>query len=319
VAVVAVIAVVAGVALFRNWQQEQEYQTGHQAYLKADCAAAIGPLGNVAKDASDSSKNDTALKAKAELQECNAVVAADKLDSAGKPAEALVAYSAFVTKYAQSPLVDSVLAKGQKLTAGAPDRVAAVAVCDILETLETQRFLGQVDATLPPLLYGCGRAYAAAGSFADAFVAFARFRSDYPKHALAADVERAMAEAAIAETEASGAGKLPPPESVGKSGAEGGQVTVRIQNDSPDGMSIVFSGPDVRVEELAPCADCIKYVGAGPSACPEKGPVGEYVLAPGSYEVIVKSTSGSNVTPFRGTWNLKKAEKYAECFYVVSH
>jgi len=92
-----------------------------------------------------------------------------------------------------------------------------------------------------------------------------------------------------------------------------------IQNDSPEQLSIVFSGPDVRVEEVNACGECIDYVGVGPIACPEKGPVAEYVLAPGTYEVVVKSSSGANVTPFRGTWTLKKGEEYSSCFYLVSH
>lgn len=311
------VVVIAGLGIYQNWQQEQTYQTGHQAYLKADCAGAVGPLRSAAGESSN--KSDVALKARAELQECDALLAADRLGTGGNPDQAVLRYSSLVTKYEPSALKDAAIASGQKLIASAPDKVATVAACDVLETLEGQGFFAPVDVALPPILYACGQAYVATGAFGDALAMFGRFRAEYPKHSLAAEVEKAFVEATLAETAASGAGKLPRPESVGKSGEAGGQAKVVIQNDSPEQLSMVFSGPDVRVEELKACADCIKYIGVGPSACPEKGPVAEYVLAPGSYEVVVKSSSGANVTPFRGTWTLKKGEEYSSCFYLVSH
>jgi hypothetical protein len=311
------VVVIAGLGLYQNWQQEQSYQAGHQAYLKADCAGAVGPFRSAAGSSSD--KSDVALKARAELQECEALLAADRLRTDGKPGEAVLGYSNLVKKYDRSALRDAAVASGQKLIASTPEKVASVDVCDALDTLETQRFFAPVDEMLPPILYACGRAYAAKGAFGDALAMLGRFRAEYSTHALADQVEKAFVEATLAETAASGAGKLPPPESVGKSGQAGGQSTVVIQNDSPEQLSIVFSGPDVRVEEVKACGECVEYVGVGPSACPEKGPVAEYVLAPGTYEVVVKSSSGSDVTPFRGTWTLKKGEEYSSCFYLVSH
>ena len=84
-------------------------------------------------------------------------------------------------------------------------------------------------------------------------------------------------------------------------------MKVRIQNDSPNSMSLVFKGPDVRVERLEPCTDCVEFHGTGPDACPEKGPIGEYVMQPGSYDVVVKAADDAGVTPFRGTWELTPA------------
>jgi hypothetical protein len=74
----------------------------------------------------------------------------------------------------------------------------------------------------------------------------------------------------------------------------------------------------VRVEKLEPCADCEEFTGDGPSACPEKGPVGSYVLPPGTYEVVVTAVSTGSVTPFRGTWTLESGQEYASCFYLVT-
>ena len=90
-----------------------------------------------------------------------------------------------------------------------------------------------------------------------------------------------------------------------------------IQNDSPRSMSLVFKGPDVRVERIEPCTDCIEYIGAGPESCPAKGPIGEYVLQPGEYDVVVRAADDSGVTPFRGTWDLAADDEYYSCFYLV--
>jgi hypothetical protein len=55
-----------------------------------------------------------------------------------------------------------------------------------------------------------------------------------------------------------------------------------------------------------------------PRTPPDQSPTAEYKVAPGVYEVVVKSGSGSNVLPFRGTWTLADGEVYASCFYISS-
>jgi hypothetical protein len=316
--VLAVVVGLAGVAGFRGWKQEQDYQAGHTAYLAADCATAVGPLGSVAKGSSGSKGNDVELKARAELQECDALLHADDLAVQGKVGDAVLAYSDIVTKYPRSPLKDAALAGGRKLIATAPDKVATVSLCDALETLEAQGFVAGQPDPLPPLLFACGGAYEAADAHADAVAVYARFRADYPDHDLAADVEVALARATLAETDQSGAGALPAP-GEGEGAGTAGVATIVIQNDSPDPLSMVFSGPDIRVEDLEACADCAE-VTAAIHECrdPDQSPVAEYKVAPGVYEVVVKSGSGSSVIPFRGTWTLKDGEVYASCFYISS-
>jgi hypothetical protein len=122
----------------------------------------------------------------------------------------------------------------------------------------------------------------------------------------------------IADAAVTGAGELPAPSAVGDSGEAGDLVKVRIQNDSPNSMSLVFKGPDVRVERLEPCTDCVEFHGTGPDACPEKGPIGEYVMQPGSYDVVVKAADDAGVTPFRGTWELTPSDEFYSCFYLVT-
>jgi predicted negative regulator of RcsB-dependent stress response len=315
--VLVVLVALGGLGLYLTWQQEQSYQAGHAAYLTADCATAVGPLRSAA-DGPGSKDNDVALKAKSELQECEALLAADSLATQGKGGEAVLAFSDFTTKYPQSPLNTAALANGQQAIASAPDQVATLGVCDALDAIEAQGFIAAPTDTLPPLLYACGQAYEAEKEYGEALAAFARFRADYPDHGLAADVDAALARATLAETDASGAGSLPPPQQTGQGTGAAGVATIVIQNDSPDLLSMVFSGPDVRVEELKACAGCVNYTGTGPDTCPDLGPIGEYIVAPGTYEVVVKSGSGSDVIPFRGTWTLEAGEGYDSCFYIVS-
>jgi hypothetical protein len=313
-----VVVVLAGSYFYQGWQQEQNYQAGHAAYLTADCATAIGPLRRAADGEPGSDDSDVALKARAELQECEGLLAADDLVTQGQHGDAVLAYSDIVTKYTRSPLKDAALANGQQAIASEPDAVATTGVCDALDTLEAQQFIAVPSDTLPPLLYACGRAYEADNVYDKALAAYSRFRTDFGDHPLAGEVDAAFARATLAETDASDVGALPRPPQTGEGSGDAGVAKVVIRNDSPDPLSMVFSGPDTRVEELEACATCVRFIGNEPAECPAQGPIGEYVVAPGTYEVVVKSGSGSSVVPFRGTWTLEAGQEYASCFYIVT-
>lgn len=299
------------------YQQNQSYETGHAAYLKGDCAAAIDPLTKAASGDPGSPQAEAATKAQADLQECEAFLEADNL-AASDPGAAVLGYAAFVEKYTTGPLIEPATTKAQELlSTGNPEELAVVPLCEVTDALVDQKYIANPDETLPPLLFACGQTYETENEFSAAVFTYARFREDYPDHPLAADVEEAYVRASLAEANAVGAGNIPAPQAIGETGTTG-EMTVIIQNDSPDKLSLIFSGPEVRVEELEPCADCIKYTGDGPDACPEQGPIGTYVLKPGSYQVVVKSTSGESVTPFQGTWDLADGQEYYSCFFLVT-
>jgi hypothetical protein len=301
-----------------NDERERAYQSGHTAYQQADCPAAMEPLREAADAESTGTKTETQLKALAELQECEALLAAQDIGTRGALAEAALAYSEFVTKYPHSPLTPGALAAGQRIVADPLiDQIATLEVCDQLTTLETQQLIESSD-TLAPLLLACGDSYARAESWAEAYAMYDRFRSEFPDHVLIEEVMAAYARTSLAEADATGAGDLPEPAPVGESGLTGGLVSVRIQNDSPRHMTIVFSGPQTRVEELEPCTECETYAGVGPEQCPAIGPVGEYALEPGTYDVVVKATSDSAVTPYRGTWPFESGAAYEDCFFLVT-
>ena len=311
------VVALLGIGIYAGLQRDQAYAAGHAAYLRGDCASAIGPLTEAA-GTSSSTTNDVELKARAELQECQALLAAEDLDTQGRQADAVLGYSEIVTKYPRSPLKETALASGQSLVTATPaDRLATAALCGGLETLVAQRFVEPPADVLPPLLYECGNTYSTAGAYADALATYERFRTEFPDHELHAQVDEAYASATLAEATASGAAPLPQPESVGGSG-EADLVTVVIRNDSPERLTIVFSGPEVRVELLPACVECVRFTNEGPPECPEMGPVGRYVVAPGAYTVVVKATAGTSVTPFRGNWTLEGGTEYSECFFLVT-
>lgn len=308
--VAAVVVAGVGIGYYISQQQQKHYDEGHKAYLAADCASAVGPLRDAAEGDWD---DDLAAKAQAELQECETLLAAGDM-TRGEPGAALLAFSEFLTKYPSSPMVPAALAGGQLVSQGPPDGVATATVCAELDRLEGQGLLSPPDDVLPPLLRTCGRTFETAGNFASALAMLDRFRREYPNHELVGEVDADFVRVTLAEADATGSGELQNPESIGPSGEAGDLVSVEIHNDSSEEMTIVFRGPEVRVETLPACTEC--DVVRVEATCSEAAPIGRYVLDPGDYDVLVKASSGSNVQPYRGTWTLEPGQGYADCFYI---
>jgi hypothetical protein len=316
--VVAAVVVAAAIGVgiwYVGTAPQRAYDKGHAAYLAGDCTAAMDPLTEAANNDTD---EELASTAAGEVAECEALLAADSLVVQGRQADAVLAYSAFVTEHPASPIVDVAVTKGQTLiTEGPTQRVGTVEVCDALDTLDAQRFVASRDEVLPGLLLACGEAYAEAGDFATALVTFDRVRNDYPDHPVRATVDEAYARAAVAEAEAAGAGELNPPDVVGGTAGAGAAAAVVIRNESNERLTIVFSGPEQLVEELAPCEECEAFP-EPPQTCPDTGgPQGRYEVPAGTYDVVVRAADGSSVQPFRGTWTLDAGFEYADCFFVV--
>jgi hypothetical protein len=293
--------------------QQRAYDKGHTAYLEGNCADAVGPLGDAADDDSD---RDLAATAQAEVEECEQLLAADALDTQGNQGDAVLAYSRFVTDHPTSPIVDVALDRGESLIAGEPpERLATAALCGALESLEAQRFVEAPDDDLPPLLLACGRLLLEQGDFAAALAALDRVRSSFPDHEVGPEVDETFVQVALAEAEASGAGDLAQPEPVGPAEDPSGPTVVRIENASSQQLTIVFSGPEQRVEEVAPCSEC--GAASGADACDATGPEIRVELPPGTYDVVVRAAAGADVIPFRGTWALDAGFEYGQCFFIV--
>ena len=187
--------------------------------------------------------------------------------------------------------------------------------CSNISLLLANETIAERDDFIPTLYYQCGRTYQEKGNWANAIGLFEIFLDEYPDHSLTANVEAALARSILSRAQDVGAGEIAPPASSGTTSNE--LTEVIIQNDSPEKMRIVFSGPEVRIEKLESCEICTTYT-SEPTYCPEKGPVGYYTLIPGQYDVVVESISENMVTPWKGTWNLESGEGYASCFYIIT-
>ena len=310
------VAALAGLgigAAYLAGAQQRAYDEGHAAYLEGNCADAVGPLEEAADDDTD---RDLAATARAELEECEQLLAADALDTQGSQGDAVLSYSAFVTNHADSPIANLAIERGAALIGGEPpDRLASVELCGALESLEAQRFVEAPADDLPPLLLACALLLQEEGDLAAALVALDRVRSSFPDHEVGPAVEEAFVDIALAEAEASGAGELEQPAPAGPAGDPSGPTVVLIENASGEPLTIVFSGPEQRVEEVAPCSECDGV--SGEAACGATGPEVRVELPPGTYDVLVRAASGADVIPFRGTWALDAGFEYDQCFFIV--
>jgi tetratricopeptide (TPR) repeat protein len=190
------------------------------------------------------------------------------------------------------------------------------AACKNAASLQKNKAISTRPDFMPRLYFNCGQAYEEDKNWSNAIAMYEAFLAGFSDHALAPEVEAGLARSLIAQAKAAGAGEIAPPERSGSTGS--GFTEVIIQNDSPERLRIVFSGPETRIEELAACSSCITYTGFGPLYCPEKGPIGDYTLQPGEYEVVVESISDTGVTPWTGTWALESGDEYYSCFFLVT-
>ena len=188
--------------------------------------------------------------------------------------------------------------------------------CERADSLQSNNTISSRPDFMPRLYYKCGQTYEEDRDWSSAISMYEAFLAEFPEHTLAPEAEAGLARAIIAQAKAAGAGDIPAPERSGSTYS--GQTEVVIQNDSPERLRIVFSGPETRIEELAACSSCINYTGIGPLYCPEMGPIGRYTLEPGEYEVVVESITDSGVTPWTGTWALGSGDEYSSCFFLVT-
>ena len=188
--------------------------------------------------------------------------------------------------------------------------------CQESETLSQSVIANRTDF-MSKLYYGCGQKYEGNTDYANARKMYETFLAAFPEHSLAMEVESALARTIVAQAKALGAEEISQPESSGSTTS--GVVQVIIQNDSPDRMRITFSGPSSQVEELEACSTCTSYeIEQAPLFCPELGPVGQYTLPPGVYDIVVESISDDAVTPWVGNWNLVDGNEYHRCFFITT-
>lgn len=188
--------------------------------------------------------------------------------------------------------------------------------CEKVDSLTSNEALSAREDFIPRLIFNCGQMYEETGERNSAIGLYEKFLSAYPDHALSREIAGALARLIVEQAAEQSAGQISPPQLRGGSGTN--NVEVVIQNDSPERMRIIFSGPEPRIEELEACGSCIKYNEVGPQYCPQSGPFSTYTLQPGAYDVVVESISGGRVTPWTGTWDLGSGSSYYSCFVIIT-
>jgi len=310
-----VLVIVTFYSAVRYFIDQSNYTKAHQAYIQANCEAAIKSFDNIINAWRLVDIGEYNALAHQERTACQAFQTAADKQTSGDPSGSILSYNDFIFNYRGSPLIDEASNRIKSVfTQTNMDVLASEGLCDQIEILE-QNYIPQNSTLLPNLLYQCGQTYEGISNYSGAIQMYDKFLSEYPSHSLASGVEESLARVMVADARASGAGIIAAPERSGST--SGGSTVVIIQNDSPERLRIVFSGPDSRIEELVACSSCQTYSLSGPLYCPEKGPIGRYTLTPGQYDVVVQSVSDTGVTPWSGDWNLMSGDEYSSCFFIT--
>jgi len=290
-----------------SYTENGYYDKGHAAFLAGNCAEANTYFEKISGD-------DLEAKFKPEQDLCNQFdLAKGQHDSGNYPA-ALVAY---LDTSAMGNQLDTLISTqlDQLFQQAQPQQLTSDPVCTNVTDYDRYASFGALQDNLPELVAECGRYYSDSGSYADAVRLYESFLLTYPNHQLSSQVEELLASASVAQARAEGAGTIDRPQQSGTTGTTSAEVI--IQNASPERIRLVLTGPETLIEEIDPCTECVTYSGVGPAECPEAGPVGTYTLSPGSYQVLVESSSDTGTTPFTGTWDLAEGDQYSSCFYIV--
>lgn len=329
---IAVIATVAFMGIHHLFDRSN-YTKGHQAYQQMDCVGAILHFDSVINHSQWFDWiDDYRHLAVVERAECVSFQNGIEKEQFGDSGGALIAYFGIISgrkrtsTYYQdeglnvsSPLVEAARNKAESVfSRNEPSELANEQLCDGMEEFLADDLIPRLEINLPLLYFACGQFYQREAVYASAIDMYEQFQSSYPNHYLSSQVEVALAHSIVAAAEAGETGELPSPERSGTT--SDGTTAVIIQNDSPEQLRIVFTGPEARIEELQACSSCSIYYGGMyflGASCPETIPTGRYTLKSGSYNVVVESISGSGTIPWRGYWTLETGGEYSSCFYIV--
>lgn len=314
VAAFLIIGCAVGVVLvFLISSVEGQLEDGLAAMSGGNCETAIENFDQVS--GSPFATADKKLEAENARSVCQRYLELVAQQNAGDGGSALAGYDDLLAEDPGSPLAMTIEQNVRSAMTAGPAALANATSCPKLDSLVNRGWLPDLDSNLPLFYQACGQVFVGTGDYSQAVNMFQRFITAYPNHPAFEDVKAALAKAAVAEARAAGAGEIAPPQSVGGSGS--GPAVVVIQNDSPEQLSLIFSGPEAVIESLDVCPACSDFT-TDPEFCPELGPIGRYEVPAGTYEVVVSSISDTEVTPFTGTWELSPGEEYYSCFFLVT-
>lgn len=311
----------AGLAAFgiqvaiQNYQNHSNFVAGEDAYKLADCGTAIGHLNKISMRNVPFHNNQYFEAAQPKIEECKALQSFIVHITDKKYTSALRSAAKFIDSFKENHLTALVYVRSADIFNENPvEAIVGFSFCPQIEMFSRYNLIPQPDENLPLLHFACGEYYKQEKSYNLAIPSYQFFLDNYPQHSLLSNAKAAMASIAIDLAKSAKTVEIDMPQKIGKSAP--GTVTIIIQNDAPDTLDVTFSGPNTLLETIEDCPDC-QVLTQAPKYCPEKGPIKEYTIAPGDYDVLFESPKSSDVTPMLGEWQLEDGAKYYMCSIVV--
>jgi hypothetical protein len=165
--------------------------------------------------------------------------------------------------------------------------------------------------------YECGVKQYKDGDFEQAQQTMQQFVTDEPHHKNVARARKIVIGAEVAQTLPAAGKKLPTTSS-------GGGISVTVKNDSPDDITVLYTGPVTGSFTLKACGSCKAYSFASsiisgwqPCSDSKNYPQRTISLPPGTTYFVHKPKNDSTATPGSDTAKLRYGYIYTECAYTT--
>ena len=301
------IGAISEVGVYLNWR------AGIEAFNQGNCGEANARFQRVI-DSPNLGIVNVSSRANQLRLECAAFLKAVGEESASHYGLAFARYIDLSKLYPASGLSNYVAQRVEAIFSKVPlEELAVEEMCDRVAWQGETELIPQPDTQLPELYYYCGRMYEDIGELENAGALYYVVRTDYPTHPISSLATQGLARVEISL--ASNAPTLAPPLESGT--APIGTSVYVVQNDSPEQVEIILSGPETIIKEIAECSICTKLK-RDPVECPNQGPMERITLKPGDYDVLVKSAGDDEVIPYRGKWVFQDGIEYAHCYYILT-
>ncbi|MFD5540684.1 hypothetical protein ACFWIJ_23405 [Streptomyces sp. NPDC127079] len=166
--------------------------------------------------------------------------------------------------------------------------------------------------------YQCGVRQYKDGDYAKAQGTLQQFLTDNPHDGNGARAKKIVIGAEVAQTLPAAGKKLP-------TTASGGGISVTVRNDSPDDITVLYTGPVTGSFTLKACGGCKAYsfadsITPGWQPCGDSGrnyPQRTISLPPGTTYFVHKPNHDTTATPGSDTAKLRYGYVYTECAYTT--
>jgi hypothetical protein len=237
------------------------------------------------------------------------------------PAQAVEDYLRYITDYTGNPLATAAESRVAELFAhGKAGELTSTSGCGSLTSLLDRKVVLYTSSYVPAMLYQCGQTYAEQKMLAESITAYETFMAHFPAHSLAVQAEAGMARSIIQFAKGSAAGSIQQPGLANT--LDSPTATLTLQNGTHYPVRIAYSGPEGHVKELPACETCTT-ADASATTCSNQGPVVEYQVAPGQYDVVFQTINDSQLVHnpsaprWTSSWNLARGGQYSGCVVLV--